>query len=307
MTFENLRLRPFVMAIQASAIFVAFSIFLGRIYYLTMYQTLDIRSTISLTNVLDYAIISPNVTLLCISLSIIGMVHVFFLKELLSIGRLVDHKICFTIIFLLIGLTLTYFGPSIYKLIWRQLPVAYGFLQSMSIVATTFSGIFLSNSIVMAVETKLLSIVETDSDKNEIPEKGGLYQRLSFGLIRFLGTRFSRLETTEPIGLVVIFMIAVWVLLSSMFYASRVGSLDAINMIDDAPIVAVMFDKSKELDLGYFDRLDCDFVNYRCHGKLILVGSEFVHLTASKRATDGALYSYSIDKEVVVGIRNYVD
>ena len=80
MSFLNMRFAPIV--IQSSVLFVGFSTFLGRVYYLSYLESLGIPLTAYQLPAIDYAIISPSVTTIGIMLSILPPLFFAFARTL---------------------------------------------------------------------------------------------------------------------------------------------------------------------------------------------------------------------------------
>ena len=59
---------------QSFAVFVAISILLGRVYHLTYLETLGIPSSEVRLNVVDYSVLSPDVTILGVGIAIVSAV-----------------------------------------------------------------------------------------------------------------------------------------------------------------------------------------------------------------------------------------
>lgn len=131
--------------VQGFAVFVALSVFLGRIYFVTYYDALGIPSSDININLLAYTVISPNVTLLGIALAILSVSAYFS-------GPIRRHSTELTkpvrsIAGLLIGFGFTI--PILASLIYDFAPqyesVAFGFMLLIGIVSTVSGYAILGN------------------------------------------------------------------------------------------------------------------------------------------------------------------
>ncbi len=73
-SMRALNLRHLLLLAQSFAFFVALSTFMGRIYYLTYYENLNIPTSENYLNPLDYALVSPDVTILGIGITLLWVV-----------------------------------------------------------------------------------------------------------------------------------------------------------------------------------------------------------------------------------------
>lgn len=62
-----------IAVVQSFALFVAISIFLGRVYYITYYETLGIPVSEMHPTPIDYTIVSPDVTILGIGITLLAV------------------------------------------------------------------------------------------------------------------------------------------------------------------------------------------------------------------------------------------
>ncbi len=70
--------------VQSFAIFVAISILLGRIYVLTYFETLGIPTSEAHLNVVEYSVLSPDVTILGVGIATILPIFLWATKYLTS-------------------------------------------------------------------------------------------------------------------------------------------------------------------------------------------------------------------------------
>ena len=101
-----------LVLIQGSTIFLAFSILLGRIYFLEYFGTLGIPTNDVQINVIDYSVISPDVAILGVGIMAMWIVYFWRIRGAQSTGSK-QQNLIYGVIFLGAGVAL----PFIVKLL----------------------------------------------------------------------------------------------------------------------------------------------------------------------------------------------
>ena len=160
------------LIIQSSAIFVALSTLLGRIYFLEYFTELGIPHSESRMNLLDYAVIAPDVTIIGIGVSLIYPVVVMWSRTVSIPAELQSLTLNLAIVLLLLTILLpaanTDLMPSVQSYLSRL--GIYGLWKSLLVTISVTAGIVMGAGLTAGVgdasntgEGKLLSSVRRNS------------------------------------------------------------------------------------------------------------------------------------------------
>ena len=146
---NNLKLPTIVIAAQIFALFVALAMLFGRVFFIGYYRVLGVPSPDQPSNIIAYAIISPDVTIACFGVAVLAITVFHSLKEETMSRPKVNKPWCRLIVS--IGLSAIGLGVSYAPWIERHgvvgipsLPQGfYGLVLVMALAALTYSAVIL--------------------------------------------------------------------------------------------------------------------------------------------------------------------
>ena len=229
--------------IQGFAFFVAVSILLGRIYFLTYFETLGIPTSAVRLNVINYSVISPDVAILGVGMTVLFVAYVWFSRQIRTSpdwNRIIVGAV-------LVGVGL---GSKFWFLYWGDPPTyALGGFGSRMIM---WSAMWIFGIVILISGIPRLPRLATDT-----AESTGLWRSL--------------------LPILYLVMVPALIMIVSGESAT-LGKWDAQKMLTEAPLARVEFAQSREdeavrfnLDSGEDDSSNSDF-------RVILIGGNFVYL-----------------------------
>ena len=231
------------------------SLLLGRLYYQSYIETLGLPPSESQLPLMDYALISPNVTTLGVGLFVsVAIVIVVALSVRISRKKSGGQSIAYalvSVIFVVLPVLVMMFVPREVildltgPLFFAILLVLYFLFGSMSLLLYVFAILSTPPSYSASVQRSVFGI--------PIPED----------LPRIMGRAFT-------IFLAAFLIVAVFIL--CVMYARAFGVTDARNVLKNAKVANVMFESS-----DYNERL-CDATDDYCKLKVPLIGDRFIYL-----------------------------
>ncbi len=260
-SFANLS----ILLIQSSTIFVAFSILLGRIYFLKYYRTLGIPTSEVRLNILDYSVISPDVTILGVGIATLWAVHTWATRRHRSSGNRREN-ILYGIVLVGVGIALPFLGNLFGDGPEPGLGIS-AIERGLSLVISMYGGTFIGAAIAVGPRD--------DKDR---------------ALARQVAPLFYSLIT-------IVFLLLI------LGNTSRYAESDAERLLSEAPQAKVQFTSSSphNSQVGGTDVEEdgLSFPNF----KVVLIGDRFIyfHPTDLKRA-QGDPMLYAIPMADIVSI-----
>ena len=287
------------IVLQSVAIFVAISVFLGRIYFLSFYERLGLPVTDVPVNIIDYSIISPNVTLFCFIISVfIGLLVMFRvqIKNMVTLARLkYEAWALLWFLALLSGI----FVEHVYQAFGPEFPFIYGFLMSLVVVLAALSGLFLSAYEDERKSEKMNGQSGATMNSNADGEPDTLSKRVFKRLKGVFGkcSRYVRdVRQTVRSLLPVIVILSIIGLLP--WSASQVAKQDAVIAYENAPTAHARL-VTEGFALQDQQRDDgCEMCANVYHVGVVAMGDRFVYLRAYENDVldnDSEVFAIPID------------
>ena len=231
------------------------SLLLGRLYYQSYIETLGLPPSESQLPLMDYALISPNVTTLGVGLFVsVAIVIVVALSVRISRKKSGGSSIAYALV----------------SVIFVVLPVLVMWLVPREVILDLTGPLFSAILLVLYFLFGSMSLLLYAFAILSTPPIGGSsVQRSVFGipipedLPRIMGRVFT-------IFLAAFLIVAVFIL--CVMYARAFGVTDACNVLKNAKVANVMFESS-----DYNERL-CDTTGDYCKLKVPLIGDRFIYL-----------------------------
>ena len=264
------------IALQSFAIFAAFLTLLGRIYFLSYYEALGIPISDVRINAIEYSIISPDVSVFAVGISVSISIH-FWLRSWLNIFiASIQYRFIWGIICILAG--------------WLVLSVAILYRQffEFSFMAEGLNGLVVTFGFVLSFFGGYMMGREprTPIEREQADISNGK-------------SRYKHEVQRVLVFVLISAMLIIYIVLYSMFYSSSSGAWDASNKIIASPKVEVEFNSSKAERI-YQDALNnCNDNNGNCHIRLIHISDKFVYLSVARESRESEhyqLYSFLIDE-----------
>ncbi len=168
---NNLNVSPVGIVVQSFAAFVGLSVLLGRIYFLAYYEAIGIPPSLTEINLLDYSIISPDVTILGISVVIVvGAIYTVLTRYVAPTGTLDWERVAIGVCIALAGISTTVFIPQDHPLVSAMPIGSVGLLWGISSIAPLAGGIIFASGLPVTP-------LELDA-KEEAPSDGDARARL---------------------------------------------------------------------------------------------------------------------------------
>lgn len=261
-----------IVVVQSFALFVALSIFLGRVYFITYYDMLGIPTSEIRLNPIDYTIISPDVTILGIGMTIL-IVGLFWLGRSYSVGAWDFNRILVGSIMLTIGFAIA-FIPFEQQLQFSR-PGLLG-LRELVQAAFIITGAYLVSS--------------------SIP--------LKEGSTNIAGHSSKTSTILLPLFLFMTIVAAFLVVYLITTSSSKVARIDATRILEDTTQVYIEFNKEVHASIIDDELVECMVDINVCTFQLILVGDRFVYVRSqdySRAASQTSIYAFPIDNIVQIG------
>ncbi len=296
------RPRYMVVAIQSLAIFVALSILLGRIYYLTYYETLRIPDIEAPVNPLGYSIISPEVTIMCFGITILIAVYILFQNWLKSLAAVFKWKRRFALLFWIVY-AITLSGVDLlYESADPFIPGFYGFGLTFAFASAMFGHVLMLKA--REDYQKQSSSIEDPGDAGDAGDAADDESSrcenksepsstdLAFERVR------SWLSSWQSTLFIIPVILGVSGILLMVSLAFSVGRLDAKKTYTTAPHVIVTTASWHESHRDLMSNLNCNQNRLTCFAGLVHFGDEFLFLRPRETVfsnTDPRLYALRIE------------
>ena len=235
------------------------SLLLGRLYYQSFIETLGLPPSESQLPLLDYALISPNVTTLAVGLFVsVAIVTIAALSVRTSRVDSWEQKKSYAAFSLLLAL-----WPFLFVLLNSFKP------DTVASILKLVGPLVLEIFLVIYFLTFMLSLLYYALAIPSIPPIGGSSEKRSFfGLS--ISERLSRnVGRFSFIFLAGVLIVGVFIL--CVMYARAFGVTDARNVLNDAKVAKVVFESS-----DYNERL-CDVPGDHCKLKVPFVGDRLIY------------------------------
>ena len=231
--------------VQSFAVFVAISILLGRIYFLTYLETLGIPTSEARLNVVDYSVLSPDVTILGVGLALLSTVFLWAYKFPTSSTGWRSTRIVIGIVLSIMGILL---GRA--DFLHALHSGFFGFALLLALALSAAGGLTFASG-----------ITSSDSSRNSGNDSG---------------EPFDNIRTFIPI--VLITFIGLSLVLVALTYSVRIGRLDARNTLLDAQQANIEFTSLGAPNGLPYESDTCQNDSSSCAFKVILIGDEFIYL-----------------------------
>ena len=244
---------PVGLLAQGFTILVAVSVLLGRIYFLNYFEILGIPTSDVQMGVVDYSVISPEVTILGFGIASLYMGSFWFILN----STLFQSSRHWNWTRILLGLLLLAIGLAVSQFIARPLT------ESEDIQAFN-SGVYaLATLIYIAISVVAGAMVVS-----------GMPSRMSEG--KDSRELHNALRMMLPI---VIVILGVFITLSAISFTTTVARLDARNTLADAPHARIQFNSSSPEALPWHGSDEClpDYAS--CDFRVVLTGDRFIYLS----------------------------
>ena len=276
---SNLNLGYVGIVVQSFAAFIGLSVLLGRIYFLSYFEAIGIPPSSVEINLLDYAVISPDVTVLGIWVAVsVGTLFVAIANNWIAPTRTLQfERILIGVCLLAIAVAVTTFGPNDYPFTQTLPKGSIGILGAVGISASLGAGIIFGSGLPV---TSLSANKSSDSDDNEE--------------VRNERNRLNRLLALLRIGYALcIALIVVFISVGLFNYTTRLGKLDAQRTIVASPTAHIEFASDV---LGVPQGSDCRNSSDICTLKVIYVTNDYLYLgpiaSESFSAKEHKVYAY---------------
>ena len=230
------------------AIFLGFSTLLGRIYFLKYFETVGIPASDVLPNIIDYAVISPDVTILGVGISIVPAFVVWGLSQVRPKPRNSWGRIGTGAILILTGLTsfaVLHLSPQ-----WGIQPEpglgVYGIWWILSASAIMFGS---------AIGVSGVSVKTAEATN---PALSAVFERVILSIL--------------------VWVIIVLIVLYASYQSNDIAMRDAERALRDAPKASIKFTSSGGHEFLHSGLEDYDGDPSTLEFRVILIGDRFVYL-----------------------------
>lgn len=270
-------LRIFSTAAQMFTVFVALSTLLGRIYFLKYNRTLAIPNGDNSINVLDYAVVSPNVTIMSFGITFVFATLIFSQSYFTGIETLNRKKWIIAVVLFAIATLIMVLVQFLIADVGRNLPGIYGLILTLTVLLYGLSGVFMFTP---SENSEMSSDIDKLREQyTEALETGREEDMVAFSQNRkqILDKAENELSKLKP--LLVLGAIGTVLYCSFLFvwYTNSIAVADAMSDYRDAPIVNVFLDQEANED-GFSELLGCEADVFNCAVNLVLQGDEFIYL-----------------------------
>lgn len=258
------------LLIQSLAIFVALSIVLGRIYFLTYFNTLGIPASEVHLNVLDYSIISPDTAILGVGVAVVFALN-YWLIEASSQTTFRKDRILLGFGLVVIGIILELLDAFVFSAneFQNYRPGSFG-LQKLLTISVLMTGASI-------VGTGLPSMTKNSTDRTR---------------------NRTHIRLLLPILLTVV---AVTILSLGSSYAVMIGKSDAQNVAWRSPEAVVEVISNNTIHAACYDSAQCSKDCTSCVFHVVLLGRHFTYVKPVESGTSQNIL-YAIPIEDITGI-----
>ena len=255
MTSRNLRYVG--LMIQSSAVFVALSTLLGRIYFLEYFKELGIPHTESRLNVIDYAVIAPDVTIIGIGVSLVYPVIIMWSTAVKIPARLQLHTLYFALFLILLSVLLplanTELVPSVQSYLSRL--GIYGLWKSFIVAVSLTAGVVYGAGLTAGVD---------DTSSN--------------GEGKLLGSIRRNSRVLRLVLPMVYIAIAIYVALTTINSAVTLAERDARDAIQNSPSATLEL-SGGNVSEALREMMYTNCVEHvPCKFRVLLIGEKFIYL-----------------------------
>ena len=263
------------LVIQSFAIFVALSTVLGRIYFQSYFQTLGIPTSEVRLSVTDYAIFSPDTTVLGIGIAIAAAVLWWVRPDSSTTWQ--RNRIVTGAILSLVGLGLSALSMALFSTVDSRILRAglFGAWMLVPLILSATGGMVITSG----------SPSQT-GDATEVAQKR------------------RELRIFLPI-IIIIFVVGLIIIASS--YAILIGRLDAESTLQQAPPANIEFSSSDPSSLVSLDSDRCSEDSLSCNFRVILIGDKFVYLSPMESDLIEGRRLYAFPVTDIAGISYMLD
>lgn len=289
------------IVLQSVAVFVATSVFLGRIYFLTFHEELGLPVRDVPINILDYSIISPNVTLICLTFSILLGIFFVFRTQVRDMVISVKLKYQAGVILYFSTIVVLINVDRLYNSFGAEFPFLYGMLMSLVIILSALSGLFMGahQSQRNSDQESGSSSIKTDTDTNGEP--AGWPTRFFERLRRkCAGHGQDVSQTIQPL-LPMIVVVSIIAILP--WSASQVAKRDAFIIYENAPSALAKLVSEEPLLLDRLGGKNCAVCENTFHVGVIAMGERFIYL---RQIDDETMHDVSQIFAIPIGDLEYL-
>lgn len=262
--------------IQGLTVFVAISILLGRIYHLTYFATLGIPNSEVSLNIIDYSVISPNVTFLGVGITILLIAYFWGMKVFTLPSNWHGKRIGVGAFLAVVSVVLDFLARvSLERFVGLEVFSSglFGLILLLSMVLLAVGIVTLASGF------PLQSIARFPS------------QRIQS---RNVGETYNIVQTFKPL---IIFIIGVLIIVVAVMNSWTIGRLDARNTILNAPQAKIEFTSASATDILTPEPDKCQMDSAICDFRVILIGDKFVYLrsvNSEQSREEQRLYAFPI-------------
>ena len=236
--------------VQSFAVFVAIAILLGRIYFLTYLETLGVPATDVRLNVVDYSVISPDVTVLGVGFAVLWAVLVWGLKFITSATDWQLDRIIIGIVLAIVGSLVSVFINYIVRTenVLALNSGVFGLALLLPLALSAAGGAIFASGFPML-----------SSDRSSSSDAA------------------SKVALMRPFVPIIIILAGVFLVFTAVSNAMRIGTLNARYTLLNAPEAKVAL-ASDAPAIWRSTYVDChsDFAD--CKFQIIFIGDKYVYL-----------------------------
>lgn len=256
-TLSNLNVKHIGIVVQSFAVFVAISTLMGRVYSLAYHETLGIPKTEIDLTVLDYAVVSPEVTVFGVAFSLI--VAAFLSSDW---QRALEHfprvpKIVAGFLIMVVGICPLVLAIAIAS---QQAYLDLIYFTVMTLITAVF---WFSGAVVLS------SGVFPDTERTD--------------------QKFALSKAVSPLLAIVIVVVGVW---NTSKYSMIIGELEARIELTAAPQARIALASTSTDDALRHVIEECDVDPEGCQFRVVLTGDRFVYLRSlESESSEESLYA----------------
>ena len=291
-----------LIVLQSFAFFVALSVFLGRIYFITYYDRLGIPSAEVSLNLIDYTVISPNVTILGIGSAALLTVHilitVLLYRSAESLFPVTWHygRIVTGMVLLAMSVLLAIPDQDAFLATHPELAKS-GLLGLWSLLRISLNALALYFILfgvpLITIFNSISSLGSRVGKFRQSRTKNEKQFRSTDGEPDVVHKHPSATIVLVPILLLIVVILTQ--LFSITFGSARFGRMEADIALQEAPHVEIAFNDSLDGTLVSHGANQCSADYNVCRFELILIGERFVFVKPIlSESTNEATTTYAL-------------